>query len=81
MQIVDSSKWFDNMLEEAKTHDEFWFEGARIRIAEAIYKKMKTLNIDETTLAEMVGCKKQSITRIMMIDTKDFAVYYRIKIK
>ena len=53
------------MMEECKNHDEFWYEASRINLSEAICKRIKELNINTDELAKMVGCKNNSITRIM----------------
>lgn len=54
-------KWF----EEARQHDEYHIEGAKLQLATLILDRMEELGVNQSQLAERIGVSRQSISKIL----------------
>jgi transcriptional regulator with XRE-family HTH domain len=73
------SKSFNNLLEEAKTHIEFWIQEAIVDFTEEVFRKMGEQKVTRAKLAEKINVNPAYITKILRGDT-NFTLETMVKV-
>jgi transcriptional regulator with XRE-family HTH domain len=73
------SKSFNNLLEEAKTHIEFWLQEAIVDFTEEVTRKMEEEGLTRAKLSEKIGVNPAYITKILRGNT-NFTLETMVKV-
>lgn len=57
--------WFKAMLDRAMGSDQYWFEAAKIELAEQIYIAMRDLGVTEAELARRMGVSRAYVNKVL----------------